>query len=141
MADASMHLQSHRSSRHGVCQTGLPALRRCDSAAAGNCSLPAGITKPPTWTQMAPGVCALHYLKRLDKGFSASPRLNGERNASAPSLAYWTGAHAQCAMPALSAMYGLRVLMWRPEQHTLRAVNEDCMLKSMACAMVCASSE
>ena len=74
--------------KHGIMlQWLLTAWRRCESAAAGNCILPA--------RQMAPGDCALHFLKRLDKGFSASPRLNGERNASGPSLAYWTGAHAQ----------------------------------------------
>lgn len=81
------------SMEYGGSLQGLPACCRCDSTAAGNCSLPAGTAKAPSWTQMAPGVCALQYLNRSDKGFSNSPHLYGNRSSSGPSLRYWTGAH------------------------------------------------
>ena len=72
---------------------------RCDINAAGNCSLPAGVTGAPAWTHMAPGDCALQFLARADRGFSASPRLDGDRNSSGPHLRYWTGAHPHLVMP------------------------------------------
>ena len=40
---------------------------------------------------MSPGQCVLQHLREAEKGFSNSPRLNGDRNASGPSLNYWTG--------------------------------------------------
>ena len=48
---------------------------------------------------MAPGDCVLQFLARADQGFSASPRLDGDRNSSGPHLTYWTGAHPVWAMP------------------------------------------
>lgn len=41
---------------------------------------------------MLPGQCVLQYLREAQRGFSNSPRLNGNRNRTAPDLNYWTGA-------------------------------------------------
>ena len=86
----------------GLASKVSPAWRRCNSTAKGNCSLPAGVTGAPAWTQMAPGDCALQYLDRADKGFSASPQLNGNRNSSGPRLPYWTGTHPCWARPPVA---------------------------------------
>ncbi len=65
---------------------------RCERAAGGqNCTLPADVVNPPSWTEMAPGECVLQYLKEAEKGFSNSPRLNGQRQNASDSLNYWTG--------------------------------------------------
>ena len=65
--------------------------RRCDRQATQNCTLPSDVIDPPAWTNMRPGQCVLQYLREAQRGFSNSPRLNGNRNRTGPDLNYWTG--------------------------------------------------
>ena len=67
--------------------------RRCDRQATQNCTLPSDVTDPPEWTNLLPGQCVLQYLREAKKGFSNSPRLDGNRNRTGPNLNYWTGVH------------------------------------------------